>query len=302
MKQEKLYEILNTIRTSNTLTEVANKLYISQPYISEVIHNAETKYKTTIVKRKPLPIELTDAGQIILAAMGQMIEVENKLEHDIAPYSQQKDTAIKIAFHQPWTITYGADFMKKLQQSFPTINFDISELTTDIGERKLLNGEIDIFIGREFSQPELETHLIMNEPIVMLVPSTSKLYRQNFKTHFITKEELANFENENFVNLTDDSYYQRTINHSFNDIGIHPSIAIKFSSIIAAARAATNGMGCNITIFNLIKDFINVRKCNVYKIPSWFFELNLGLSYRRDSTKIIKDISNKLTQLLRQYA
>ena len=66
MNYQLLYQILSTINQSRTISQVANQLYLSQPYISQVISKSEKKYQVKLVNRSSLPIELTKAGKQLL--------------------------------------------------------------------------------------------------------------------------------------------------------------------------------------------------------------------------------------------
>lgn len=66
MNYQLLYQILSTINQSRTISQVANQLYLSQPYISQVISKSEKKYQVKLVNRSSLPIELTKAGKQLI--------------------------------------------------------------------------------------------------------------------------------------------------------------------------------------------------------------------------------------------
>ncbi|WP_338207097.1 LysR family transcriptional regulator [Lactobacillus juensis] len=298
MKNRTLFNILNCVPDSKSLTEISNKLFISQPYISELIHATELKYHIKLIKRDTLPIELTEAGSIFRDDLEQFLELENKLKRDIYPFSGLSNATIKIGFHQPWTIVAGAQLCIMLQKKFPTTRFEFIELTSDLGEHKLLTRDIDIFVGKEFHHKKFKTNFVAKEPLSIIVPPSSSLYKRNFITHDITKKELGRFEGENFVSLTDDSFFQKMVDQMFLSNGISIKISVKFSSIVAAARAATNGAGNVVTITNVVKQFIDETGCNIYNIPTSLLKLDLGLSYLNGSSKLIKTIANKLTQLI----
>ena len=50
-KDKNLYDILRNVSSSTTISNIANKLFLSEPYISKVIKDAESKYHVILIKR-----------------------------------------------------------------------------------------------------------------------------------------------------------------------------------------------------------------------------------------------------------
>lgn len=63
---EKKIQILENVNTSETITKLAAKLYLSQPYVSRLLKEMETEYGLILVDRQDKPISLTNAGRIVL--------------------------------------------------------------------------------------------------------------------------------------------------------------------------------------------------------------------------------------------
>ena len=53
-----IYNILSTVDSCRSITDIADRLYLSQPYVSKQLHNVEIKYHTKLIARKPLPIKM----------------------------------------------------------------------------------------------------------------------------------------------------------------------------------------------------------------------------------------------------
>lgn len=111
-KEELLYDILTEVPHSRTITDIAQKTYMSQPYISQVIHSSEEKYGVKLINRSKLPILLTPAGIKIINDLAYIIEAQNKLAIDLAPLSKNNRSFIRIAFNQPWVMSIGSRITK----------------------------------------------------------------------------------------------------------------------------------------------------------------------------------------------
>ncbi|WP_054723323.1 LysR family transcriptional regulator [Lacticaseibacillus nasuensis] len=74
-----LSQILAAAQHARTLTAVANHLFVSQPYVTQVLQAAERQYHVTLIKRDTLPIQLTAAGSSLLKQLERLIADENTL-------------------------------------------------------------------------------------------------------------------------------------------------------------------------------------------------------------------------------
>ena len=55
---------LETLLKESNFTRAAEHLYISQPYLTQLIKRVEKKLGTTIINRDKVPFTLTESGQI----------------------------------------------------------------------------------------------------------------------------------------------------------------------------------------------------------------------------------------------
>ena len=59
-----MLRFLDTLLKHGNYTKAAKDLYISQPYLTQTIQNAEKELGIEIINRKSSPLQLTDAGRI----------------------------------------------------------------------------------------------------------------------------------------------------------------------------------------------------------------------------------------------
>ncbi|GHN44512.1 hypothetical protein ME798_00420 [Lactobacillus delbrueckii] len=63
MKQDVLYQILTTAEDCQTVSDIAKKLFLSQPYVSQVLSKAEKKYNVVLLERRSRPDPLRRLSQ-----------------------------------------------------------------------------------------------------------------------------------------------------------------------------------------------------------------------------------------------
>lgn len=76
---EFLEKLLTSVKQAETLTKVAQELYVSQPYVSRILKQAEEKYQVQLVERQKNPISLTLAGQTLLNGLQKMRQTSQEL-------------------------------------------------------------------------------------------------------------------------------------------------------------------------------------------------------------------------------
>lgn len=299
MSEEKtLFQILSTVPEAHTITEISSKLFLSQPYVSRVIHSAEEKYHTHLIKRTPLPIELTLAGQTLRTDLEKLLTVHNKIILDMSNFSKNNFSPIRIAVHQPLENTMLTKIMILLTKKFPNISFDINEITASVAEKKLLTHQIDIFIGEKFNNDNITSQKSYIEKLYFIIPENSALYNPNIKMGVFDPKDFPKINDQIFINLRDDSFFQQMINNLLFEKGIKIQSKIKVSNTIAATQLASEGMGITISLYDLIKNYIHLENTNILQIPPSLLHLDIAVSCNNDSNFLIKNISNYLSKAL----
>lgn len=103
MKQDVLYQILTTAEECQTVSDIAKKLFLSQPYVSQVLSKAEKKYNVVLLERRTLPIELTEAGKTLCEGLAKLHSDQMKIEQDLRRYTEEEQSYIKIGFSPIWS-------------------------------------------------------------------------------------------------------------------------------------------------------------------------------------------------------
>lgn len=90
MDEKLLHQILLTVEEVKTVSELANRLYLSQPYVSQLISKAEQHYHVQLVNRKKIPISLTLAGKELVKGMERIINDRKQIEQNLEQYSLKR--------------------------------------------------------------------------------------------------------------------------------------------------------------------------------------------------------------------
>ena len=96
-----LLQILKAVNYSQTISEVADKLYLSQPYISNLLKKTEVTYQARLITRTK-PIKLTAAGQAMINGLQAIISEEDRLVTAIGSLATAERPPLTIAVTDPF--------------------------------------------------------------------------------------------------------------------------------------------------------------------------------------------------------
>lgn len=297
MDKRTLVLILENVENCRSITDLAEHLYLSQPYVSKMLGHVEEKYHVKLVRRKPLPIELTDAGKILLKDLQQEIEIKNKITIDLAPYAENNANYIRIATNQPYLTMHGAELLLNLHKKYPDIRFQLSEVTSNLAQQALKTRNIDLFWGKTFHDSEIVNYKSHPLKMYFLIPESSNLYSSEYVRN-MSKKDLIQFNKAKFVSLTDDSFFQQMVDHAFSDNGITIEKVLKVSNSLIGTAAAVRGIGIFITIFEVARPWIGQCGFNMVEIPENFLHMEVGVSTLHDASPMIKRIGQDVDNFL----
>ncbi|WP_040473298.1 LysR substrate-binding domain-containing protein [Lactobacillus gigeriorum] len=301
--EQTIYDILASVKTCRSITDIANRLMLGQPYVSKQIYNAELKYHTKLINRKPPPITLTKAGKIVLASLEKELEIQNMLKLDLSPYIAGETNFIKIGVNQPWITVYGHIIYEQLHRKFPDINFELTEVTSDVAEQKLLTRDIDISCGKLIFNTTITSKESFALSFYFLIPENSSLYSSNKENYLriLTKDDLIQFNNQNLISLTDDSFFQKLVDHMLTDTNVHQNKVLKVGNHVAGTNLAIEGAGIFVTEYDFALPWIGKKPFNLIKIPKSSLNFELAVSHRNDASEQIKALAAELYKIELQY-
>ena len=178
---EALLHYLDVLLKESNFTKAARELYISQPYLTQLIKRIEKKLGTKIINRDRTPFSLTEAGMIYYKYLENISYSDQQLDRDLAPYTQPNKEIIKLGILE----SLGSFLLPRLLPSFlqknPNVEIQLFENSPRKNETNLLNGDIDCYIGQT---PETISHdldyLVKNgEQYYVVIPQNSPYFRSD---------------------------------------------------------------------------------------------------------------------------
>ena len=144
-----LYKVFYVVANNKSISKGAEVLSISQPAVSQAIHNLEGQLETTLFVRTKKGIILTKEGEELYSyisdGMNHFINGTNKLYN----LKNLDEGVIKIGASASVTEYYLMKYIDRFHKLYPNVEIRIVNQLTDVLVQELRNGNLDIVIGLE---------------------------------------------------------------------------------------------------------------------------------------------------------
>ncbi|CCK85546.1 LysR substrate binding domain protein [Lactobacillus equicursoris DSM 19284 = JCM 14600 = CIP 110162] len=301
MKQDVLYQILTTAEECQTVSDIAKKLFLSQPYVSQVLSKAEKKYNVVLLERRTLPIELTEAGKTLCEGLAKLHSDQMKIEQDLRRYTEEEQSYIKIGFSPIWSPGESGRIIPVLQKQFETTRFElIKTFSTNSAKRLIDNRMIDIYIGPLLRGEDLKNYLLFQPKVYLIIPETSKLYQPGKKEIEFSQQLLTDLSEEKMVSLSEDSGFQKTVDHFLEDQNLSVNKAIKVNDYDVAVQMAVGGLGWTATLEYMLSNLKTDNKFNLVELPNTTIQSDNGLTIHTETSERAKEVAHVMNDLMKE--
>lgn len=299
---DRTYEYLKTIIDSGSMTEAANKLYITQPALSQFIKRIETKVGIELFERGLHPLRLTEAGKVFMQSLEKIEIIKNKTIDLIQEMNDLKRGSLTIGTSYYRTYCFLSPIIKKYMEMYPGINIKLIEENTATLEFLAQQGKTDFSFGYlPVNLPNLDAFRLYEEEVFITTSRDHRLVKEN-KIKF--PQELP-FPVINAKELRNDSVIMmkkgqqlRTHFIEFEKlIDSKLDVILETYSMVTAQRLVSEGIGITILPFKMALSS---------KAPVAYFQTSPTLSKRTaviyySSLYPLKKPAVKFIELIQEY-
>ncbi|WP_027438779.1 LysR family transcriptional regulator [Lachnospira multipara] len=152
-----------TVANTGTITEAANKLFISQPSLTNAIHELEKEMNVVIFNRTNKGISVSKEGEFFLSYARQVLDQASILEEHFKGEEGRKKQFCISTQHYSFAVNAFVDLIKKFGQD--EYDFSIRETTTYeiIEDVTNLRSELGILFMNDFNEKVISKILREND-------------------------------------------------------------------------------------------------------------------------------------------
>ena len=245
--QLKDIEYVSAVASEKNFSAAAEKLFISQPALSQAIKRLENELGVVLFNRSTSSVQLSSAGELFLAEGETLLRLSHQLKQHMANLAAQKSGSIRIGISTFYSSYYLARILPAFRSLHPGIRISIVEGKSHELESMAVREEVDFsLIPMPLDQPELvRCHILHQEQILFAIPADSPLRSQlhvsmSLDFHVI---DLSCASQEPFIFLHRDQRFYATALRLCQDAGFSPDIACELTNWDAINALIGSGAG-----------------------------------------------------------
>ncbi|MCH3950403.1 MAG: LysR family transcriptional regulator [Acidaminococcus sp.] len=217
-----------------SITNASKAMHVSQPALSQTIKAVEKYLGAPIFLRNTKPIVLTEAGKKYITAVKKIITISTNLLHEVADIQYEGYGTLRLGIPIQRAMQMLPEVMPIFRQRYPHIKLEIQEAGSNITEKAVLNGAVDIAVLTTTpSNDELTYDLVETEDVV-LVANKLTMLAQRIEPG--TPIHVTEAKNESFISITEGHNVRRVQDTLFDVYEMKPSIILETSSIEVGKR------------------------------------------------------------------
>jgi len=193
-------KMICTIVESNTVKEAAEKLFITQPALTNRIREAERRLNISLFARRRRKLVITTAGKRLLQSAKKILEELERAEYDIARLSDGIDQVLRIGLPHYASFKWLPNVVSYFHRELPHVELEITAEAAISPLDSLYNGDVDIALVSskdkllDIHKSDYDTDFIMQDELLACLSTNHKKAAQPFMSaeDFSTETYITN--------------------------------------------------------------------------------------------------------------
>lgn len=187
--------IVQQVEQQGSLTAAAGVLHVTQSALSHSMRKLEQQLGTEIWRREGRSLQLTQAGQYLLAVANRVLPQLDLAEERLQQFAQGERGSLRIGMEchpcYQWLLKIVAPYLS----AWPDVDVDVKQKFQFSGIGALYGYEVDLLVTPDpIYKPGLTFEPVFDYEQVLVVAKGHKLANESYvKPHHITKEVLITY-------------------------------------------------------------------------------------------------------------
>lgn len=231
-----------TLAEHENYRKAAQELHITQPSLSNAIHNLEADLGVQLFEKKGRGIKLTVQGMRYLEYVNRAVHELNEGELMLSYDSAAFDLFLRLGYILP--VAYDcvpawlSGFQKKCRKNvfFSCINDTSAALV-----QELLNGNADLIMCSQISDPRVEFTPLFSRDLILLTPANHRLANK-------TGVDINDLEGESFIAHNRNTAFHHIMAETYLRDSLHVRVIGEADEDRAILGMVKAGMGVAVTV------------------------------------------------------
>lgn len=256
------------------MTAAANKLFMTQPSVSQAIKELESHYGVVLFERLSKKLYVTSAGEKLYEYAVHISKLFDDIEDNL------KENALKKKLIIGANYTAGVTLIHKYIKKFNSLYKD-SEIMVNVNKSSILidmlrKNELDLILIEDIkNKPDLIKDVFYDDRIVIVA---------NPEHHLFQKKEVTadDIINERLLLREKGAGVRDLLESKMNQIGLLIKPYWESTSTTALISAAENKVGIAVLPFQLVKEHIASGFLKELKVKNMDFSRKLIIAYHKN--------------------
>ena len=232
----------------HSITQAAQKLYVTQPAISNAIRELEKEFSINLFTRSKNHMYLTKEGEIFYQKTSRLLDTINQTSSELYDLGRQV-TPIRIGIPPLLSTVFFPDMLIAFQNEYPSIPVELYEYGSIRAANLVLEETLDLaLVNMNFYEiDKLNSHQLLSDRIVFCVSPE----------HHLAKEKTISIEmlkEEKLIMYNTDSVLNTTLYSRFEGIGTKPNVIMHASQLYTIQNFIKNNLGGAFLYSSLMKN------------------------------------------------
>lgn len=223
------------------LTRAAEKSFLSLPAASARIKQLEDAFQAPLMIRQPKGVQLTPAGEVLLAHARALFRDLECMHSDLVPYAKGIKGRIRVLANTTATNSFLPDVLSRFLGDNPDIDVELEEHLSQEIVALIASGVADLgIVAGDVPLAGLEATPLFTDELILVAPPE----------HALGALKSVAFETlldaHRFVGLNQSSAIQSFLDQAARKAGKRISLRIQLGSFDAVCRMVAAGVGIAI--------------------------------------------------------
>ena len=280
------YEYVRKIVETGSFKEAAEKLYITQPSLSQFIRHVESRLGVELFDRSHQPVRLTEAGQIYLETEKQINELYKKRKQRIQDLHHEVSGNVCIGSSPYRSSTILARAIPVINARYPQVEICLEEGTTRDLEEFALQGKTDFSIVVKPTVPtSLEYIELFHEELLLAIAPQWHLGNDAVFQKVLCSAypvfDYRKLSGRPFLVMKEGQELRRAFFSFIESLAICPPIALETTDMATAHTLAGIGVGAAIVPRGLVTSSKPAVQPEYFSLRAYLDDWNVVLAYKK---------------------
>ena len=269
---ERDWLVLQTLFEEKNITKAAQRLYISQPALTNRLQLLEKEFGVQIVNRGRRGIQFTPQGEYLAKSSREMLMKIQEIKDHVINIENRLSGTLRLGVSTFFTDYMLPDLLKDFKERYPHVEFKVTTNLSSHIAHFIYNQDVHIGIVKGDFTWNDEKQLLLEETICIV--SKEKI-------------DIGNLPNLPRIDYHTDSLLQNSIDNWWSErFSQPPTVSIEVDKSDTCKKMVINGLGYAILPRMIVDDTPDLHKIDITRLNGEPIVRKTWMLYHKDSLQL----------------